>query len=165
MTAHIPCRPTGDIVGDTARALKSIWQQARGERMAPRRRDITLAMVGRLAQWLWWADVVDQGTDYIFRMAGDRVIQFYGRSFNGMHLSASEALSFLQNRRNAFDHCVQHMTPIVLGPHSSAYPDKEYWEIEVLILPLSENGSDVTGLMGSLEYWPTGTHSARRYQP
>lgn len=158
MTAQIPCRPTGDIVGDNAHALQNIWLQVRGERIAPRRRDITLPMVGRLAQWLWWADVIDRGTDYIFRMAGDRVIQFYGRSFNGTHLSALTPIAFMQTKRNAFAHCVKHKAPLVLGPHISSYPDKECWEIEMLFLPLSENGTDVTGIMGSLEYWPVGTH-------
>lgn len=162
MTAHLPCRPTGDIVGDNALALQNIWLQARGERIAPQRRDITLPMVGRLAQWLWWADVIDLGTDYIFRMAGDRIIQFYGRSFNGMRVSQLSPIAFMQTKRSAFNHCVRHKAPLLLGPHISSYPDKEFWEVEILMLLLSENGSDITGIMGSLEYWPVGTHGPRQ---
>lgn len=168
MTAPVLRRPEDYIVGDHAREMLSIWLAAKGTRPAPRRQDITLAMVRGLSQWLWRADPIREGQDFHFRMAGDRIEQFYGRRFSGLFLSElyppSAPPDFVRSVQNSFGQCIKQHLPQLVGPYTSEYPGKEHWEIEVLILPLSENGTDVSSMIGTMECWPRGTHSAGLYK-
>ena len=66
------------IVGERCRSLYDIWQNLTDGRVAPKREEITLSHVRRLTPWMWVIDVVDSGTDFRFRLAGDRVVQFLG---------------------------------------------------------------------------------------
>ncbi|MGB8603083.1 MAG: PAS domain-containing protein [Rhizomicrobium sp.] len=164
MTAPVLRRPEDCIVGNNAFEMLSIWLAAKGARPAPRRQDITLAMVRGLSQWLWRVDPVRGWQDFHFRMAGDRIEQFYGRRFSGLYLSelypATSPPDFISSVQNSFTQCMKQRAPQLVGPYTSEYPGKEHWEIEVLILPLSENGTDISSMIGTMEYWPLGTHSA-----
>lgn len=147
-----------ELVGKSAQTLYYIWQTVAGDRLAPMRDEITLGLVRTLASRLWIIEVVEGGADFRFRLAGDRVIEFYGGHLSGSLLSAKASQPFFHELRRHLLHCVTTGLPFALGPAPAIFPGKEHLEIELLVLPLSDDGESVSGVTGLLEYWQLGTH-------
>jgi len=99
-------------------------------------------------------DAIDGGEDFRFRLAGDRIIQFMGRRYAGHLLSEFAGEPFFQHMREILKTCTDQKQPLVAGPGRSKLPGKEHTEIEALVLPLSEDGTNVTTLFGALEIRP-----------
>jgi hypothetical protein len=155
-------KPADALVGDKARAMYALWEKLRGPRLAPKREEITLARVRKLAPWMWIIDVVEDGADFRFRQAGDRVVQFLGAGQSGFLLSKLPPGPFTNLMQHTLSHCVDQKRPVALGPARSIYAGKEHWETETVVLPLSEDGEKVTAVLGTMEYWPLGTMSGER---
>ncbi len=150
------------IVGEKPRALHALWEKLAGDRLAPKREEITLSLARNLTPWLWTIDVVDGGADFRFRLAGDRIIQFLGEHHPGTLLSGLPKNPFYERIRHTLAHCVEHKRPVAFGPVRSEYGGKEHWEIEAVALPLSEDGKTVSCVIGAIELWPVGTIPAAR---
>jgi hypothetical protein len=58
-----------------------------------------------------------------------------------------------------FSACVAARAPVTSGVRQATYPGKDFLEVEAMVLPISDNGSDVTHLFGAFETWQLGTHS------
>jgi hypothetical protein len=149
-------KTTDAIVGEKARVLYTIWKERVGDRLAPKRGDITLASVRAVMPWLWMADVVEAGADFRFRLTGDRVTQFLGPT-TGAHLSRLPDSEFRRRLNQTLAYCVQYKRPATFGPLPSGHSGKEHWEVEVFAAPLSEDNEAITCLVGSLEVWPLGS--------
>jgi hypothetical protein len=147
------------IVGEKARALYDIWRQCAGERVAPRRADITLSRVRALTPWMWTVDAIDGGSDFRFRLAGHEANLFLGAAVTGLPLSRVAASRFTAQLQAALSRGVVRRTPVALGPMRSDHAGKEHWEVELVALPLSEDGQTVTALVGALQLWPLGTNT------
>ena len=150
-------KPAAALVGDRARAAHALWERVKGSRLAPKRQEITLALVRTLAPWMWIVEVVDDGEDFRFRQAGDRVVQFLGRRYSGTSLSELPSDPFFNRLETILARCLEQKAPVAFGPVRSAHPGKEHWEVEVIALPLSEDGEKVTALFGVVELWPIGS--------
>ncbi|MDE2183556.1 MAG: PAS domain-containing protein [Alphaproteobacteria bacterium] len=153
-------KPVETMVSERNRALHEIWKSRAEDRVAPRRGDITLSLVRTLTPWMWMVDVLEQGKDFRFRLSGDNVNQFLGGNYTGQSLSLLPHSRFVERVRRALAHCVEHKEPVALGPVASGYAGKEHWEVEIVALPLSEDGQAINCLMGAIELWPLGTHEA-----
>jgi hypothetical protein len=116
--------------------------------------------VRNLAPWLWAVDVIDDGADFRFRLAGDNIAQFLEGLHAGMLLSELPQSPFYERLRQTLAHCVEHKQPVAVGPIRSGYEGKEHWEMEAVVLPLSEDGKIINCLMGAMELWPVGTNGA-----
>ncbi len=147
-----------ELVGRNAKTLYYIWETVTGDRLAPMPDEITLGLIRTLAPWFWNIEVVDGGSDFRFRLAGDRVVQFYGEHLSGSLLSARTHLPFFRDLRRHLHHCVMIGMPFAIGPVPSMYPGKEHLEIELLLLPLSDDGETISRITGLLESWRLGTH-------
>jgi len=157
MNSHF--KPAAALVGDRARATYALWESVKGSRLAPKRQEITLALVRTLAPWMWIVEVVDDGKDFRFRQAGDRVVQFVGRRYSGMVLSELPSDPFYDRLQNILRCCWNQKAPVAFGPVRSAHPGKEHWEVEVVALPLSDDGDKVTALFGVVELWPISSQN------
>jgi len=147
----------------TSEKLKSAfdaWDTLRAGRIGPKREEITPAPLKGVLASTFIIDVVDGGQDFRFRFAGDRIIQFMGRRFAGMLLSELIGTSFFDSMRAMYSGCVAAKRPITSGVRQATYPGKEFLEIEAMVLPLSEDGANVTHLFGAFDSWQLGTHSA-----
>ena len=162
MTQQAPLKPVEAIVGDKSRAALAIWRMLKGPRMAPRREDITLRHVRGLSPWLWMTDVVDEGADFRFRLMGDRVVQFFDGGHVGQRLSMLGHDRFFDGMTRMLAHCVAHKAPVAVGPGRPDYLGKDHWEMEAVALPLSDDGENVTSLMGAIELWPLGAAPRQR---
>lgn len=147
------------LVGERNRLLYQIWKEKAADRFAPRRADITLSLVRALTPWLWMNDVMDNGGDFRLRLAGDGVNQFLGGTFTGHLLSEQPSSVFIERMKRVLRHGVDYKVPVALGPIPSGHTGKEHWEMELIALPLSEDGVAVNCLMGTLELWPLGTYT------
>jgi hypothetical protein len=161
MPMQMSLKSAENIIGEKNRAAHALWRRVTANRTAPRREEITLGMVRGLTPWLWVIDVVNDGTDFRFRLIGDRIVQFFGTSFTGMRVSELEDSPFSQRTKFLLTQCLLHKTPLAVGPMISGYANKNHWEVEAVVLPLSGNGQIVDCLMGMQEFWPTGTHGTQ----
>ncbi|HVV66347.1 MAG TPA: PAS domain-containing protein [Rhizomicrobium sp.] len=132
------------------------WNRARGARFAPRREDMTPALLRGCLPWTWFVDVIDGGADFRFRLAGDRVVQFMGRRFAGEVMSAHLDEPFFARMQAFLRECLRRRGPVALGPMRSLRHGKEHLEIEVVAMPLSDDGAAVTTMFGALEVSAVG---------
>jgi len=147
----------------TSEKLKSVfdaWESRRAGRIGPKRDEISPAPLRSVLASTFIIDVVDGGRDFRFRFAGDRIIQFMGRRFAGMLLSELTGSPFFDSMHAMYSGCVAAKAPVGSGIRQASYPGKEFLEIEAMVLPLSEDGVDVTHLFGALDSWQLGTHSS-----
>ena len=147
------------LTSDKLKAAYAVWDAARAGRIAPRRDEIVPANLRGALTFTYVLDVVDAGKDFRFRFAGDRIIQFMGRRYAGELLSEQTSSVFFDNMRQMFSACVAARAPVTSGVRQATYPGKDFLEVEAMVLPISDNGSDVTHLFGAFETWQLGTHS------
>lgn len=143
-----------DLTSERLAGVYAAWIRVANARMAPRREEITPALLKTALPWIWMIDSVDGGKDYRFRIAGDRIVQFMGRRYAGLLLSEFEGEPFFERMRAILQECVRLKHPLVAGPMRSNLKGREYLEMEVVVLPLSEDGEQVTTLFGAMEVNP-----------
>ncbi|MEI9885390.1 MAG: PAS domain-containing protein [Rhizomicrobium sp.] len=146
------------LAGEKLVAVQKTWRALAAGGIGPRREDVTPARLRATIPWTFLIDVV--GADFRFRFAGDRIIQFMGRRLQGSLLSEHRGTPFFDGMHDFFSRCVAAKTPQVSGPARALYPGKEHLEMEVVVLPLCDDGLSVTGLLGAFETWRFGTHAS-----
>jgi hypothetical protein len=146
---------SGDqLVSPLLKRVFATWQRASAGRMAPRRDEITPAVLRSTLAVVWMMDVIDNGADFRFRFAGDRVIQFMGRRYAGTLLSALLDDVYFQRMRLLLLECVQNRRPAAFGPARTRMQGKEHLETEVIVMPLSEDGEAIASLFGAMDVGP-----------
>jgi len=132
------------------------WAKLKADRFAPARGDLNPSEMKDQLGWIWLMDVVDGGEDFRFRMGGDRVVQFFGRRLSGETLKnvVPAAPAFFGRFLDLVTMATQKRAPVAGGPAQTAYQPRAYLEVEALLLPLSDDGANVTGIMGAIEVRP-----------
>jgi hypothetical protein len=144
------------LTSERLKRLYVYWDALRGNRVGPARSELNPADMRDQLGWIWLMDVTDGGADFRFRMGGDRVIQFFGRRLSGALLSdiAKESPQFFGRFRNLVRLATTSARPASGGPAQTAYEPKAHLDVEALMLPLSDDGVTVTGLLGGIEIRP-----------
>jgi len=145
------------LISQLLLGVHASWQRVSAGRLAPKREEITPAVLRSALPSIWMMDVIDGGTDFRFRFAGDRVVQFMGRRYAGTLLSTLLDDVYFQRMRFLLLECVQNKRPAAFGPGRTRMQGKEYLETEVVVMPLSEDGETISGLFGAMEVRPLGT--------
>jgi len=151
MSASLSVKTAQDLVSEKLREARAVWNEAKGSRIAPKRDEITPAALVKVLPWIWFVDVIDGGTDFRFRLAGDRVIQFMGRRYAGEKLSQHLEVPFFQGMRQLYAACTEQKAPVAAGPMRTNLKDRDYLELEVIALPLSEDAATITGIFGAID--------------
>jgi len=151
MNLALRFKSTDGLIGERLVGARDTWTRIAAGRIAPRREEITPALLRNVLPWIWIVDVMDGGADFRFRLAGDRVIQFMGRRYAGSLLSEHLKGAFFHRMKVLFTECARQRSPIAVGPEQTNMPGKEFLEIEVIALPLSEDGETVSGLFGAID--------------
>jgi hypothetical protein len=149
------------LTSDKLISIFAVWKELAAGRFAPRREDISPAKLRALLPWTWVVDVVGNGEDFRFRIAGDRIIEYLGERHAGEMLSKLRGPAFYELMFEIFSYSVKYKRPIANGPLRASHPNRAHHEAEVLVLPLSDDGENVTGLFGGFESWLPGTHLRR----
>jgi hypothetical protein len=145
-----------DLASKRLKRLFAYWDGLRGTRFAPARSDLNPAEMKDQLGWVWLMDVIDGGTDFRFRMGGDRVVQFFGERLSGNTLRAvlPRSPAFFGRFLDLVTETTAARKPVAGGPAQTAYEPRAFLEVEVLLLPLSDDGAAVTGIMGCIEIRP-----------
>jgi hypothetical protein len=159
MTVAVSFKSVEHLVSERLVGVLDAWKRMAAGRAAPRREEITPALLRTALPWIWMVDVVDGGKDFRFRLAGDRVIQFLGRRYAGELISESLDNPFFQRMRAILAECTEHKKPLAVGPLRSNLKGKEFFEIEIVVMPLSENGRQVSALFGAMDLSAVATIS------
>lgn len=163
MNTAAPFKGPDQLSSARLAAIHRVWKDIAGDREAPTRAEITPARVRALIASTWIMDVIDGGTDFRFRFAGDRIIQFMGRRYAGTLLSNVRGNPFFDGMHALLATCAAQRAPFAVGPMRSAHAGKEHLEFEALALPLADQGGEINALFGGFDTWPLGTHlSAKR---
>jgi hypothetical protein len=144
------------LASERLRRLYAYWESLKGDRVAPSRSELNPAEIRDQLGWIWLMDVIEGGEDFRFRMGGDRVIQFFGQRLSGMLLSnaMAGAPEFFARFRNLVRLAALNGMPASGGPAQTAYQPRSYLEVEALMLPLSDDGTTVAGILGGIEMRP-----------
>lgn len=146
------------LTSDNLRAVYLLWKGIAGTRIGPRRDELTPQRLRRATPWTFTVEALDGGADFRFGFAGDRLMQFLQQRCAAPTLAGLRGVHFFDAADQLFRQCVASAKPLASGPKPTFYQGKEHLEREVLLLPLSENGATVTGLLGALDTWRLGTH-------
>ena len=146
------------LTSDRLRTFHGIWKTQAAGRLAPRRDQMTPARLRATMPWTFLMEVA--GADFRFGFAGDRIVQFVGKAHAGTLLSALLGTPFYDGMHRFFSRCTELKTPQHVGPLRAVLPGKDHLEMEVVVLPLSDDGTTVTALLGAFDTWRAGTHTS-----
>ncbi len=147
------------IKSEKLRAVYSTWSQLANGRIGPRRAELTPAQLRRSTSWTFFVDILPGAEDFRFGFAGDMLMQFLGSACEAPTLAGMTGMHFFAVAEALFRQCAATQKPLVSGPRPTHYRGREYLERQVLLLPLSDDGMNVTGLLGAFETWQLGTHA------
>lgn len=143
-----PVETGAEITSPKLAELFAYWRSKTNGRFAPPRCHIDPVEIPRLLPFVWLADVVDGGTDFRFRLGGDKLVQFIGRRMHGETIAGHCSHPFFAGVGRAFALCVGSKKPLLRPAAPTSYAQRDYADIEVLLLPLSDNGTDVSQIFG-----------------
>jgi hypothetical protein len=146
------------VTSETLREVYGVWTALAAGRIGPQRAELTPAKLRRTTAWTFTVDVIDGGKDFRVGFRGDKVIQFLGENCTAPSLASLRGIHFFDVAEELFRQCVLSARPLVSGPKRTQYKGKEHLEREVILLPLSEDGVTVTGILGAFATWQLGTH-------
>jgi len=151
MTVAVSFKSADQLVSERLVGVLDAWKRTAGGRTAPKREEITPSLLRNALPWIWMIDVIDGGKDFRFRIAGERVIEFMGRRHAGELLSDNLDNPFFQRMRGILSECLHRKKPVAVGPIRSNLKGKEFFEMEVVVMPLSEDGQTVTTVFGAMD--------------
>jgi len=146
------------LTSEKLRAVHTLWHELKCGAVGPKRREITPARLRSVMPWTFIMEVV--GDDFRYSFAGDRVVQFMGKPHAGTLLSSLLGTAFHDGVDRFLRAAVAAKAPWRAGPVRSSLAGKEHLEMEVVVLPLSEDGEHVSALLGAFETWQAGTHES-----
>lgn len=141
----LPLRPLPDVAGYSS--ILQLWDLKRGDRLMPKRADFTFE------DFLGWhgaiAISVVEGDDLRFTLYGNRYVELLGVDLTNKLLCASMDENLIARTKSYF-------ADLIHGPHigqvSGGAPTegRDFIAFDVLDMPLSENGQDVTQFVHAL---------------
>ena len=130
----------------TSRALYAYWNEVRGERIAPRRFDIEPSHLGTMLAETFILEC-DGTQPAIFRLAGTKICDNFGREFRGTRFSDIVR----DEHRAELDGHVDEMRAqgaVHVLEVATGHDDKHQARFEVLMLPLVHSGNSISRVLG-----------------
>jgi hypothetical protein len=146
------------VMSEKLLAVYAIWKTLTAGRIGPRRAELAPARLRRAISWTFMVDVIDGGKDFRFGFTGDKLMQFLDSRCAAPTLAGMRGAHFFDRADELFRQCIAGRKPLVSGPKQTLYRGREHLEREVLLLPLSEDGVEITGLLGAFDTWQLGTN-------
>lgn len=128
--------------------LYAYWDDKRAGRWAPARKDIDPVEIPHLLPNMFIYEVTRDPLDYRMVLFGTSLAILFGadltnRTFDEIFSGPSAA-----NIRRDYDQVVESREPLVTF-HSAQWIDRDFVSYQRLVLPLSDDGKDVTKLIGA----------------
>lgn len=147
--------PSSTVIGYTSeldaadpvlRDVLEVWHAVRQGRRMARRQDMSPQLLRRHLGWIHLFDVICDPLDFRFRLYGSRIADILGHDATGQLLTETYRGSFLASLFSAFEALVTLRLPLLLNS-SGAGANKDFLPIVSLMLPLSEDGEGVDGIL------------------
>ena len=153
-----PFKSAPDFASERLVQTYKIWRELAADRFAPTRKEIAPTRFKFVLGTMFLIDVVEGGDDFRLSLAGDTVIRFLGSEFKPGKLLSEVSRSLFQERSFLFfRRCVETKAPVGLGPVRTLHDEHNYFDIEAIILPLSDDERIVTGILGAIHLSPIAT--------
>jgi hypothetical protein len=145
-----------DLIATPLAEVYRAWRALAGRRFAPERREISPARFKAVLKSAFLLDVIDGGADFRLALGGERIMRFFaGRVAPGGLLSQVAGSLFYERATGAFRYCITTRAPFAAGPSPGVLDGREHLTLESLVLPLSDDGTTVTGLFGAVHIEPS----------
>lgn len=133
--------------------LLTYWESKRRGRPMPARADIRPAELVRHLPSLVLIDVQAEPLRLRYRLIGTAIVAAMQRDNTGRWYDEIYGPDLLENIYATFRWILEHRAPLrTFG--EAFYPDRSFYDYEILNLPLSDNGRDVTIVLGELLFEP-----------
>jgi len=150
-----PLKSPDALISAPLKEAYRAWRTLANGRFAPTRREISPRSFKPVLTTVFLLDVIDEGNDFRFALGGDKILRFLmNRLEPGMKLSEIAGSEFHARALRLMKHCVATMAPVAAGPSQAALEGREFLSLEVLVLPLSDDGESVTSMIGAIHIGP-----------
>ncbi|HEX2590599.1 MAG TPA: PAS domain-containing protein [Rhizomicrobium sp.] len=133
------------------------WRALRGDRRMPARPQLSPRDIAGILRHLVILRVLDDGTDYEYRLVGDAQVQAYGFNFQNLRISQikSVAPEFGQLMLGIYELVRTTRDPFVVrGWIGKDIPDSKFVYHESAFLPLGQDGETVDHIVVVSSYVP-----------
>jgi len=139
------------------RRVLSLWTAKRPSGRLPARGDLLPEELGPTLPAVLLLDVVGKadGRDYVYRVAGSRLVEMYGVEPTGRPLSDFAEWPWAQRARRIFDRAVDSGMPTLARARMTVEP-RDFYRVETLCLPLAAEGATVDMLLVAMAFEPDG---------
>lgn len=144
-------KPASELVSPTLTTCWQAWREIAGPRFAPSRKEIAPARFRQVMDSIFIMEVTGGGKDFRFALGGEALRRFFGGQHKGELLSSLPPTPMYNGMRLMFALCVDTAKPVARGPFRVVRDKFNSHRMEVLVLPLSDDGIAVNDLLGAVE--------------
>ena len=134
------------------------WKEKKGARRAPSRKDIDPLEIRDLLPNIFMMDVLHDPLDYKMRLVGTKLVDAMGVNPTGEMFHDIYKGEIGERLWDEYEQVVTNFD-ILYSEHTAAWVGKEYAHYERMLFPLSDDGEDVSILLGVTFFFnePQGT--------
>jgi len=141
--------------------LYAYWEQRRGERIAPARRDIDPIDIPHLLPHIALTEIVSEGEGqkprFRYRLAGTQIEKRFGCSLTNRFLDELKQGSYLEFIEGLYTRLIDEKVP-VYSENSFEADNATTLLAKRLMLPLSDDGDTVNMVLAGLVYIDSDPH-------
>lgn len=151
MLAAAAVRDSSEIADARLCRLYEYWNEKRGDRPAPTRREIDPVEIPDLLGFINIFEVQEEPRDFKVRLNGCEVAEMLGQEITGKYCSSVISGPDAVRCKIAFDICVDQRRPAIVET-SLAFCGKPYVGQTIVALPLSSDGERVDMIITAHSY-------------
>ena len=144
-------KSAADLVSPTLIASWQAWCELADGRLAPSRKEIVPARFKTVLDSIFIMEVIAGGADFRFALGGETLVRFMNGRHAGKLLSSLPSTPYYDGMRRIFARCVKTAKPVARGPFRIVRDQFHSHQMEALVLPLSEDGTSVSDILGAVE--------------
>jgi len=97
----------------------------------------------------WWFSAQDGGADFMARRMGTETVRTYGIDFTGRSLLDAGRLTFAARAMLVLRAPMRERRPCRFFSETTVIPERIFYDIEALALPLSSDGETIDEVVGA----------------
>ena len=133
------------------RRLYDYWNDKRGARRMPCRKDIDPVDLRDLLGFINLVDVLENPRDYRIRLVGTKTVSIVGSDITGKRYSEVDPKQKFYFIGEAYALCVDQGTPVLVEA-DLGFLGRQHLEFARLYLPLSNDGSRINMVMNVIQH-------------
>lgn len=138
------------LTSPVLRGLRDYWRDLRGARAMPSRADIDPAHIPSLLPYVFLVDVAGTPPVFRYRLIGTEITKMAGRDATGCLLDEGLYGDNTDRMLLTYRACVADRSPKAVR-ETVQFVDKDWITVEVLLVPLSPDGGDITMIFGGVD--------------